>query len=282
MYYGCKLIISSLAVLLNGEPGAQVTRPSFSGSGPLFSVPAPSRLLVQAGRHNYNVITSGGTLGLTLVEHKALAGQKHARYIQLQRPAFPLPWSYFWGDCNAGTRCALACCRCTCTSARRGPFWRCRSYRPSVSSRLSASRSSRSPPPSFVHLRPPQRSRIAIRKSTGSTGNFLRLQILRRILPPRDRVRSISLIMRFNHRTFRLTGAIKLNAMGTTKTARVRMSPSINFQLTQHRDNVESFDINKSRTVSDAISSRRVSAVVFNKFVGKARVRRLNRITKYF
>lgn len=186
-------------------------------------------------------------------------------YIQLRRPAIVLPWSYFWGGCNAGTRCALACCRCTCTSARRGPFWRCRNYRPNVSSRLSASRSSRSPPPSFVHLRPPQRSRIAMRKSIGSTGNFPRL--LRRILLPHS--------IDFPYHALQsscvpLNGSggkegIKLSAMETTKTARMRMSPSINFQLTQHRDNVESFGINKSSTVGDAISDPvylRLSAVV--------------------
>lgn len=176
-----------------------------------------------------------------------------------------LPWSYFWGGCSAGTRCALACCRCICTSARRGPFWRCRSYRPNVSSRLSASRSSRSPPPSFVHLPSAAEKPYCNTEKYRKHGQFPSITDTSHRLAfySRDRIRSISLITRFNHRESRWTGGmggggeggIKLSAMETTKTARMRMSPSINFQLTQHRDNVESFDINKSSTVGDAISN---------------------------
>lgn len=163
LYYGCKLIISYLVILLDREPSANE---STEFQRKWAAVLHACRLLLQTGRHNYNVITSSDSLGLTSVRAQSdFAGQKHVCYIQLWRPVVPaLPWSYFSGGCNAGTRCALACCRCTCTSVRRGPSWRCRNYRPNVSSRLSASRSSRSPPPSFVHLRPPQRSRIAIRK----------------------------------------------------------------------------------------------------------------------
>jgi len=172
----------------------------------LFSV---YRLPVHIRQHNYNVITSSDKSGTT-DEHKAC--DKNTRVLHpITTLGFSLPWSYFSGGYNAETRCALAYCRCTCTSVRQGPSWRCRNCHPNVSLQLSASRSSRSLPPSFVHLRPPQRSLIAIRKVSEARAISPRLRILLSCINAfysHDCIWSIFLIMCFNHCASRLTGPL--------------------------------------------------------------------------